>query len=171
MNDITLKMGQKLSSGEVKIYQFLDKKGEKTLSELSKKLKIDYKNVHRYVRNLYKKGIVSLYPKPEISKRGSPVIVSLWRNENQEDFIYYLLDVLNKNKGRMNYDQYLQSKDLRFDKKDLSEVSKFDADYYLRKKSGLVKIEISLTKKGKKFIRKMDLKKTIERLKNRKVLK
>lgn len=75
--EILLSKGVPLNENKVKILEYLIKNKEASISEISRELKIDYKNTHRYIQQFKKAGAVKLNPN-ELS-RGKKVMVSLNR--------------------------------------------------------------------------------------------
>ncbi len=65
---------EKLNLQEITIIQLAYKK-KLTISEISKMSNIDYKNAHRYVFKLHKKGLLNL--NPEIPSQGKKVYITL----------------------------------------------------------------------------------------------
>ena len=59
---------------EIKILQLIFKK-KMNMSEISRKLKIDYKNTHRYISKLHKDGLIILEPSKPI--QGKKVYITL----------------------------------------------------------------------------------------------
>jgi len=90
-----------METTEEKILSLI-KQGPQTISSLSKKLNLDYKNAWRYVRRLYDKEIIDLKPRPEESQKGKPVYVLLRMNSNdkEKEYIYKILNEI-KNKKEL----------------------------------------------------------------------
>lgn len=85
-----------------------------SISEISRELGLDYKNTHRYVKNLHKLGWVKLEP-PTFSQ-GKKVIVSL-----PEEKLKFLIDNLEKKilgaEGQKEFNSELQNMEKRLIKK------------------------------------------------------
>jgi|APSaa5957512622_1039677.scaffolds.fasta_scaffold69145_1 DNA-binding MarR family transcriptional regulator len=174
MNDITKKkleekkkikkiIGEILTRDEVNFAEFIGFNPYKTLSEISRELKKDYKNTHRICKNLYKKRIILLTPPPEESRRGVPVRASLNFYRNDEDGEHILLNLLIQNKGRMEerelMDKLNNYEDLISDPFGREKVAILINLLY---KNNHIKREISITPEGKKFLEEISKKKVLK---------
>lgn len=183
MDDITRKkleekkkikevIGEILTKEEVDMAEFIGFNPYKTISELSRELKKDYKNTHRICKNLYRKGIVLLTPPPERSKKGIPVRASLNFYRNDEDGEHILLNLLTQNKGKME-ERELISK--------LNNYEDLISDPFGREKIAIlinllygnnhIKREISITSEGKNFLKMLSRKKELKENIKHKILK
>jgi len=171
MDDITSLLGRKISEQEIRI---IDLVGEKphTLSEISKALKLDYKNTWRYCNNLHNKGVISLNPPPGESKRGSPVNVTMTINAKGDDVIYSVLERIRAKGGRISLnDFYVLISKTRAILDDSQGREKLNNLMFLELCSGFLKKELVLTDSGKNFLKKEDRKRKLKALIKRKINK
>lgn len=151
MNDITPDFN--VRSKDLRILELLMKKPH-TITEISKSLKMDYKNTHRYCMKLYSLKQVHLDPTPDKSKRGSPVMVSLAINHGGDDINYTILKTIAEQGGRISHKDYYA---LFKKNKSFLQENGVDGKYtnllYLELFSGYIRKEMVLTKEGKKFLK------------------
>lgn len=102
---------------EIKILQLVYEK-KMNISEISRILKIDYKNTHRYINKLYNDGLITLDPKKPL--RGKKVYITLsektlseisdeleaiiLRKDNKEEII----NLIKETKRKLRYIQLLK---------------------------------------------------------------
>lgn len=165
-------IAEPITSKEFEVVKFVGDNPYETISDIAKKMGIDYKNAHRYCRNLYKKGIFLLTPLPEKNKKGVPVKVSLNIYNNDEDAEYILLNLLKQNKGRMEErkltDTLNEYQDLIMDPTGREKMALLITLLYGNKH---IQREIVITKEGKKFLEEASRKKSLKENIKHKIIK
>lgn len=161
MDDITSNFGKKITQKELVILALIEKK-PCTISELSRALKMDYKNTWRYCKNLYEKGIICLTPSPEESKKGSPVLASIIL-KNDEGMIYSILNRIRTKGKRISLKEFYDIlNEIETSWEDDERKQKLGTLYFLDASSEFIQKDVSLTKKAKEFLKEQDRKRNLK---------
>lgn len=134
-----------LSEKEREIVEYVKNNRGCSISQISKKLNIDYKNAHRYCQKLYKEGILLISPSPSLKQRGIASKVSYFNIFN-ELAIERINKVLNwyQSKGEVDFKDF---------KNWFSIDKELNTAQTLALLQGYLKEYIKITPEGKKFLK------------------
>lgn len=150
-------MMKELSLKELEILKFIKEK-IRTISDVSKGLKIDYKNAHRYCTKLNDLDLIRIEPLSKLRKKGKPVKLIFNDDEQVQEYMYIILKEIKKLGGEISFTKFMElPKPLKQDSNNLSQIVKAKSFLSMHFSPYLKEIR-KLTPEGEKFLKKFSKK-------------
>jgi len=150
-------MVEEFSTKEQEILKFIKQKSRNIL-EVSKGLKIDYKNAHRYCTKLSKLGFIRIEPSNSLRKKGIPVKLFFNDEEEVRKYTSIILNEIKELGGEISFSDFMQlPKTIKQTKKNLIPIVKAKSILSMHFNPYLQEIR-KLTPKGKEFLKKFSKK-------------